>query len=492
AFPVAPTETGDETSVAPSSLETVEAGVVVVGLDPASVGEPTLLRYDHHSGRFERLSGYRGYAAGLRFRREAVGNRPRGLHVIHGDRGGVTLLAEAVRHRRDPRTGRYEARVTHVLDSGVPETRWHRLTLDADVSGTGTQVTVRYAAADDRATLDGESQAWKAFGPDPADALFDGAVGRYLRLDLRLLGTESATPRIRGLRAYFPRDSYLRYLPTVYREDAESAAFLERFLSVFESTYVEVETDLTHVTRFFDSAGIPDEYLSWLGEWLALEADETWSASATRSLLAAAPRLYKQRGTRAGLLSFVDLYLAGDREARLNGERANTNGGTGGDGAGTSGDSDADENGDSGSGGGSGSGSDPGPDSVEEPLVFVWEFADLDCVTDPEARAPYTDLVGCPQCLVVLVHPAIPRETVRGVERIVDDQTPAHAFARTVRLQPWIELGGHSYLGVNSRLPTPEFVVETAALGKDSVLTDYEPFAELERQSRLGEDMTLS
>jgi phage tail-like protein len=521
-FPTALDDAGDETPVAPSSLEAVDTGVVVVGLAPESVGEPTLFRYDHDLARFERLSGYRGHAAGLRFRRVAAGARPRGLHVIHGDGSGVTFLAEVLRHRRDSRTGRYEARVDHVLDSGAPETQWHRLTLDADVTETGTQVTVRYAAADDRATLDGESQPWRTLDPDPTDALFDEAVGRYLRLDLRLVGTESATPRVRGLRAYFPRDSYLRYLPAVYREDAESAAFLERFLSVFESTYVVLEADLAHVTRFFDPAGIPDESLSWLGEWLALEADETWSASATRDLLAAAPRLYKQRGTRAGLLSFVDRYLAGDREARANGALADgsedeagdddgngdagDDGSTGEDDTGDDGSTGEDDTGDDGSTAdgdtGDGSEGDSATEATgataaveaeaEDPLVFVWEFADLDCITDPEARAPYAALVGCPQCLVVLVHPSVPREAVRGVERIVDTQTPAHAFARTVRLQPWVELGGHSYLGVNSRLPTRELAVETAVLGKDSVLTAAEPFAELERQSRLGEDMTIS
>ena len=490
AFPTAsdPDDGGAQTPITPASLEVVEAGVVVIGLDPTSVGEQTLFRYDHELGRHERLSGYKGSAAGLRFRRASAGSRPRGLYVVHGDRDAVTFLAEVVGHRRDPRTGRYEAQVSHVLDAGTPETRWHRLLLEADVSGTGTQVTVRYATADDLSTLDEEVQSWKTFGPDPTDALFDEAVGRYLRLDLRLVGTQSATPQLRGLRAYFPRDSYLRYLPAVYREDPDSAAFLERFLSVFESTYVEVEEDLAHVTRFFDSEGVPDEYLSWLGEWLALKADETWSVSATRKLLDAAPRLYKQRGTRAGLLSFIDLYLEGDREARTDGNHADAGGSVGEAGA-------IDENEETRVEDGSVSGdSEPtdGRDSDEETLVFVWEFADLDCIDDPEARAPYTDLVGCPQCVVVLVHPSVPRETVRGIERIVDDQTPAHAFARTVRLQPWIELGGHSYLGVNSRLPTREFVVETAVLGKDSVLTDYETFAELERQSRLDTDMIVS
>ena len=53
------------------------------------------------------------------------------------------------------------------------------------------------------------------------ELLFQNAVGRFLQLRVTLRGNGRITPRIRGVRAYYPRFSYLReYLPAAWREDA--------------------------------------------------------------------------------------------------------------------------------------------------------------------------------------------------------------------------------------------------------------------------------
>ncbi len=44
-----------------------------------------------------------------------------------------------------------------------------------------------------------------------------------------------ATPSIEQVKVYYPRASSLQYLPAVYREDAVSADFLARFLSIFDT-----------------------------------------------------------------------------------------------------------------------------------------------------------------------------------------------------------------------------------------------------------------
>jgi len=283
--------------------------------------------------------------------------------------------------------------------------------------------------------------------PNPRDALLRDAEGRYLWVELELVGDRFRTPSVDRVRAYFPRQSYLRHLPAVYREDPASAAFLERFLSIFESVFTDVEEAVESVARYFDSAGVPAEALSWLSDWLAVEAGEPWPEPARRELLRRAPSLYKRRGTRRGLLEVLHIYLQHASAPR------------------------------------------DGPDQRD---VFVVEYSDLDCIDDPAVRDLYERLVPCPQCFLVLVRSWFDDEAVRAVERVVDREQPAHAVGTTVQLRPWIQLGGNAYLGVNSRLPSREFTVEESGLGTDSMLATRETSGQVGRSARIGTDTTLS
>jgi phage tail-like protein len=320
---------------------------------------------------------------------------------------------------------------------------------------------------------------------------------------------------------------------------------LERFLSVFESTFVGIEEDVGSLTRYFDPRGVPEEYLSWLGRWLAVELDETWPEAARREFLARAPELFRMRGTRDGLLAVLDIYLhGGTGPARVpGGVTAAADGDTGaasgvqpgdaetptgesddedgdgedagddGDGAGADGtgetDSDGDDAGADGTGDdgeattdeveGDGDGGESTDDAGPAPpgcgrLPFLLEPSDLDCIEPgaADARADYERLVDHSRAFVVLLAPSVGDEQVRAVERIVAAQAPAGTVGRVVRLRPWVTLGANAYLGVNSLLPTREFVLERSALGEDSVLVGREPAAQLDVQSRLGEDTVIS
>jgi phage tail-like protein len=395
------------------------------------------------------------------------------LYALSADGRLVERLTARERFRRDETTGAYDARLVRSFDAGEPGTEWHRVTLGFRTPGPGTQVRVAYAATDDPVAA--RDVDWRDLEPaNPHDALLEEAVGRYLWVRIELVGGVYATPELETFRAYFPRQSYLRYLPAVYQSDAESRAFLEAFLSLFESTFVDVEEQLAAVTRYFDPDGIPPEYLDWLEGWLALETDETWPTPARRRLLNEAPDLFRERGTPDGILDLVDIYL--DAVA------------------------------------------DPSPvwvahlqrqlDAVEErgelspadartlrrrikSNSFLLEYADLDCV-EGEAREAYTRLLECPQCFFVFVRPFVTDEQFRTIQSLVDDNRPAHAVGQVVELEPSILLGGHSYLGINSVLPERDLIVGRGELGRDSVLDERESAGQLDVRARLGEDTTLS
>jgi phage tail-like protein len=344
----------------------------------------------------------------------------------------------------------------------------------------------------DRADV--RAEPWTSLSkPNPKDAFLEEAEGRYLWVRIELVGDSDSSPRVDAFRAYFPRQSYLRHLPAIYREDERSAAFLERFLSIFESVFADIEEDIGATTRYLDANGVPAEHLSWLGDWLALEAGETWPTPAKRELLRRAPDLFKKRGTRAGLLEIVGIYLdhvvgskngvtKGDVDRTERGEvppdnTAVTDESNATDGAGATDDEesmdDVDQIGD-------------------QNRVYVFEHTDLDCIDVPTVRDRYEEIVPCPQCFIVFVRSHYDDEVVDTIEAIVDAHQPAHATGRTAQLRSGIQLGGNSFLGINTTLPDRNFHLEAATLGKETVIGGHEQHGQFGLKSRLGTDSTIS
>ncbi len=155
-------------------------------------------------------------------------------------------------------------------------------------------------------------------GADLDDVYIGGKPSTYLWLAALFSGDGRGTPTLSQMRVQFDRDSYLDYLPAIYREEAKAdpncnalcGHFLLRFLSLFESMYQDVEGEISSLPALFDPKATPPEFLGWLAEWLGLELDEAWSEEKQRQILGAIFRLHAERGTADGLRRILKL-LAG-------------------------------------------------------------------------------------------------------------------------------------------------------------------------------------
>ena len=139
------------------------------------------------------------------------------------------------------------------------------------------------------------------------ELLFQQAVGRYIEIRLTLRGSRRSSPKIRALRAYYPRFSYAQYLPAVYREDSGSASFVDRFLANFEGVLTELEGRIASAEVLLDHAAAPADALDWLASWLGATLDPRWDEARRRLFIDNAVQLYRTRGTRRGLLAAVRL-----------------------------------------------------------------------------------------------------------------------------------------------------------------------------------------
>jgi len=218
--------------------------------------------------------------------------------------------------------------VTRQLDGKQPGCVWHRLLVDACLPPEA-KIGVQTRAHDKRDALaiapwmdepsprvrpDGPEQpwAWQIARSEikTSELLFQRAKGRYLEIRVCLSGNGRSSPRLRSLRAYYPRFSYLdHYMPAVYRQDAVSASFVDRFLANFEGNFTALEDKIASVQTLFDPRSAPPETLAWLANWFGVALDPAWTPSKRRIFLRHAIQFFDARGTIPGLMMALRLAL---------------------------------------------------------------------------------------------------------------------------------------------------------------------------------------
>ncbi|MBG0562863.1 phage tail protein [Actinoplanes aureus] len=201
---------------------------------------------------------------------------------------------------------------TTAIDSGLSRCRWHRVRVDADVpEGTTVQVSVAVTEEPGDAGRPVETD-WQALPAGATDALVDQPPGRYLYLRLRLDSDGRDTPRVRRVRLDFPRETSAELLPAAFRDDPAADDFAERFLSLFDASIGEIDRVVERYPALLDGRSLPGEALPWLGGLLGLAFEAGWGDDVRRDLIAAAPELFRARGTPAGVARAVRIVFGAD------------------------------------------------------------------------------------------------------------------------------------------------------------------------------------
>jgi phage tail-like protein len=104
--------------------------------------------------------------------------------------------------------------------------------------------------------------------------------------------------------AVMAKGRYVQYLPAIYEDDD----LMGRFLMLFESFWAPIEGQIDSLPFYLDPRTTPSEFLPWLASWLDLVLDERWPEQKRRQLIRSAASLYRKRGTRQGLLEYLQIY----------------------------------------------------------------------------------------------------------------------------------------------------------------------------------------
>jgi len=311
------------------------------------------------------------------------------------------------------------------------------------------------------------------------DALFRSEnKGRYLWFRITLTGTEKLSPVVSSVTFFSPKISYLEYLPSVYREDSLNRDFLERFLSIFESIFFELDFTIDHLSVWLDAKGTPPEFLEWLGSWIgAYQQNEgekelrNISEVKRREFISQAIPMYKERGTRAGLEKAI-LFYTGKKPIIIENFTHNVNKNMF-----TQSQKDNQktinkcQNWDYDQENEIKENEDPETNKFlffpsEEGIVELTHGAGKIEVTLHDA------LFGKEKfSFYILFKEALEEPEFELIKNIVEEQKPAYTTCKIKVLEPWFYLDGYTYLGINTQLKLPQFLLgKYSILGRDTVL----------------------
>lgn len=217
-----------------------------------------------------------------------------------GCRDGITVDDRGIVLDQGRREGIYD---TRVFDCSEREAQWHRLLLDG-IGMQNVSVTVYAADEEDRVRTEGAKRMNVQY---PVDILLDGVKGRYLRLRLTLQRSEDEEIRVSRIKICFPRQTWLSYLPEIYRESAAQDSFLGRYLSIFQTLYEEMTERIEGMPQRLSPFHESEEVLREFSDWLGIENRELWNQEQQRYLIRNAARLSRIRGTAGYLRELICL-----------------------------------------------------------------------------------------------------------------------------------------------------------------------------------------
>lgn len=197
------------------------------------------------------------------------------VHIIpHGD--GLML------NQADYAIGRY---CLPAIDAGENGFHWGRVVLDTWLPRDSFLKVYAYASDyrpwGDWEDLDQGLREWNGDWPELTRQLFGPPVshgsdfylkltGRYLWLMFELIATGEEAPEIRSVRIHMGGDHMVDYLPAIYQGED----FTGRFLSIFDSMLMDMEWQIEDLPQRLDYENTDREMLEYLASWVCAEGED--------------------------------------------------------------------------------------------------------------------------------------------------------------------------------------------------------------------------
>jgi phage tail-like protein len=104
-------------------------------------------------------------------------------------------------------------------------------------------------------------------------------------------------------------------LPALYHDDKLANGFMQ----AFDDVLAPILATLDNLEAYIDPDETPEDFLEWLGQWVGMPVDKTWTIDRQRRAVSHAARIYRMRGTVRGLRELVEVFSGGSVQIVDNG-----------------------------------------------------------------------------------------------------------------------------------------------------------------------------
>ena len=318
--------------------------------------------------------------------------------------------------------GGYSAFISRVYDSKEEQTIWHRMCLER-IGDEDVPFRISFYTSDNDFVIDNETavrvtevikrphmdieQKKKVFESylqyeimNATDLLLHQVSGRYLWFVLETYSQPGQQVEFANMIIYFPRRTWVSYLPSLYDRSNVGDTFLDRYLALFQSLYDDLGHTIHEIPVLLDPETTDEHALGWLASWLGIRNTNIWTVEQLRYLITHASEMYRRRGTKKGLCDFIELYTG------------------------------------------------------ESPFIVEQHTIEKFAGNEPLYMLLRNLYGSDPYTLTILVSAScLPtKKEFSDLQRIIEDVKPAWMSYRLIAMYPYILLDNYSYLGVNSVL----------------------------------------
>ncbi len=359
----------------------------------------------------------------------------RNILYVLGEKDGKSVLSIFKPEKTYNQYGEAE----FIFDSTIPNCQWHRIVINSEIP-TGTSITVVINSDNNQETAKNNLKKNGISFLNPEDIYIPEEItGQYIAVKIKLKSDSQNknSPVFYSVKTYFPRKTYLDYLPSFYKEDLETKKLLNRYLSIFQTLNEQLEKEILTTYKLIDPITADPEFLSWLSEWAGIIRDENWEEIKWRKFLKNAFNFYKKRGTPEGIIEMIKLYTG------------------------------------------------------EEPIL-IEPFQLKQCGGKiVEISGKNKEIDDFTFCIFLKPNQIKSPSDFEIVRKIVKIWKPAYTEEKVVQMKNIIILGSFVGIGINSYLYQPNQKLGLAVVPFDTVLTEQEESFQVDVRSRVGIDTNL-